>query len=490
MQIDLEKQPLPKKFKRHGKDYFLDTIRQRLVQVTPEEIVRQKIVSYLIHDLNVPENMIIVEAPLAHYDIDSKRRADIVVHGWSEERQCNLPLLVIECKADGVYLGDEVANQAFDYADLLGCDYVAMTDGYNVYCYRYNEKTNAYDNIRILPKYNDLLADKYEKSVIEPIPPRIKFEDLKEYVEEGYPLGIGNSTMLSKAVPATNLSDCLLDIRHKMPVGKYGIFKLIEDYGVRLLTYGNAAGGVQAGPFRSFLIEKDSSTAFVSLAIEAWSSWSKPDIERTYLDVAIDDEFAKSLGEKDLDSLRAKVVERIKADYEVASKMKLKRALLDVLDKEYNFEVPSKLIDAEYDGIVKQYEQAKKYNQLDEYEKSKDEKDLLAEYKEIALRRVKLGLLLSEIGMDAKLTILPEDINKAIAAEAQKYPGQEKAVFDYYLKNKNAVEALKAPVFEEKIVEHVLSKVKLQEKTVTAEELYSFEEDKKESKKTSKKKEK
>ena len=204
--------------------------------------------------------------------------------------------------------------------------------------------------------------------------------------------------------------------------------------------------------------------------------------------VVIDDEFAKSLGEKDLDSLRAKVVERIKADYEVASKMKLKRALLDVLDKEYNFEVPSKLVDAEYDGIVKQYEQAKKYNQLDEYEKNKDEKDLLAEYKEIALRRVKLGLLLSEVGMAAKLTILPEDINRAIAAEAQKYPGQEKAVFDYYLKNKNAVEARKAEVFEEKIVEHVLSKVSLKEKTVTAEELYSFEEDKKPVKKTAAKK--
>ena len=204
--------------------------------------------------------------------------------------------------------------------------------------------------------------------------------------------------------------------------------------------------------------------------------------------VVIDDEFAKSLGEKDLDSLRAKVVERIKADYEVASKMKLKRALLDVLDKEYNFEVPSKLVDAEYDGIVKQYEQAKKYNQLDEYEKNKDEKDLLAEYKEIALRRVKLGLLLSEVGMAAKLTILPEDINKAIAAEAQKYPGQEKAVFDYYLKNKNAVEALKAPVFEEKIVEHVLSQVSLKEKTVTAEELYSFKKDKKPAKKTAAKK--
>lgn len=204
-------------------------------------------------------------------------------------------------------------------------------------------------------------------------------------------------------------------------------------------------------------------------------------------EVEINDEFAKSLGEESLDSLRAKVVERIKGDYENASKMKLKRALLDVLDKEYSFDVPTKLVDAEYDGIVKQYEQAKKYNQLDEYEKSKDEKDLLAEYKDIASRRVKLGLLLSEVGLNAKLTISPDDINKAIMNEAKKYPGQEKAVFDYYLKNKEAVEALKAPVFEEKIVDYVLGQVKLNEKVVPVEELYSFEEDKKVEKKTTKK---
>lgn len=202
--------------------------------------------------------------------------------------------------------------------------------------------------------------------------------------------------------------------------------------------------------------------------------------------VVIDDEFAKSLGEENLESLRGKIVERIKADYENASKMKLKRALLDALDKEYSFEVPQKLVDAEYEGILKQYEQAKKYNQLDEYEKSKDEKDLLNEYKEIALRRVKLGLLLSEIGLAAKLTITPEDINKAIANEAKKYPGQEKAVFDYYLKNKQAVEALKAPVFEEKIVDHILGLAKLNEKIVPVEELYSFDEDKKAEKKAKK----
>lgn len=295
MQIDLEKQPLPKKFKRNGKDYFLDEIRKRLVQVTPEEIVRQRMVSYLIQELNVPKNMIIVEAPIAHYGVESKRRADIVVHGWSEKDKCNIPVLVIECKADGVYLGNAVANQAFDYADLLGCDYVAMTDGYNVYCYRYNEKANAYDNIKNLPVYNDLLADKYEKTVHEPIPSRIKFEDLKEYLKAGYPLEIGKDTILLKAVPALNLSECLLDVRHKMPVGQYGIFKLIEDYGIRLLTYGNAAGGVQSGPFRSFLIEKDGITVFVSLAIEVWNTWGNLDIEKTYLDVAIDDEKSSHL---------------------------------------------------------------------------------------------------------------------------------------------------------------------------------------------------
>ena len=205
--------------------------------------------------------------------------------------------------------------------------------------------------------------------------------------------------------------------------------------------------------------------------------------------VEINDDFAKSLGEESLDKLKSVIAERIKGDYETASRMKLKRALLDNLDKAYNFEVPQGLVDAEYKSIEAQYQQAKKYNQLDESEKAKSEKDLLAEYKDIALRRVKLGLLLSEIGKEAKIEITPDDINKAIMNEAKKYPGQEKAVFDYYLKNKQAVESLKAPVFEEKIVDHILSKAKVNEKTVSIEELYNFDEDKKQAKKTAAKKE-
>ena len=209
---------------------------------------------------------------------------------------------------------------------------------------------------------------------------------------------------------------------------------------------------------------------------------------RAAKEVEINDEFAKSLGEENLDKLKAAIAERIKGDYEAASKMKLKRQLLDNLDNEYKFDVPAGLVDAEYKSIVDQYEQAKKYNQLDESEKNKSEEELLAEYKDIAVRRVKLGLLLSEIGKDAKVTITPDDINKAIMNEAKKYPGQEKAVFDYYLKNKQAIEALKAPVFEEKIVDYVIGKSNVSEKIVSIEELYSFDEDKKAGKKTTAKK--
>ena len=193
------------------------------------------------------------------------------------------------------------------------------------------------------------------------------------------------------------------------------------------------------------------------------------------------------MGEESLDKLKEAIASRIKSDYESASRMKIKRQLLDILDKEYSFEVPQSLVDAEYKAIIDQYEQAKKYNQLDESEKAKSEDEIKKEYKEIAVRRVKLGLLLSEIGQEAKVTIKPEDINAAIMNEAKKYPGQEKMVFDYYLKNKQAVEALKAPVFEEKIVDHIIANSNVTDKTVSVEELYNFNDEAKPAKKQAKK---
>ena len=190
----------------------------------------------------------------------------------------------------------------------------------------------------------------------------------------------------------------------------------------------------------------------------------------------INDEFAKSMGEESLDKLKEKVKQRIAEDYDSASKMKLKRALLDALDKAYKFDVPSKLVDMEYEAIVKQYENAKKNNQLDDEEKNKKEEDLLKEYKDIAIRRVKLGLLLAEVGNEEKIEVTQEDINKAIMNEAQRYPMQAKAILDFYLKNKEALERLRTSVYEEKVVDYVLSKVKTEEKKVSVEELYNFDE--------------
>lgn len=206
--------------------------------------------------------------------------------------------------------------------------------------------------------------------------------------------------------------------------------------------------------------------------------------------VEINDEFAKTVGEESVDGLKESIKNRIKADYENASKMKLKRQLLDKLDEVYRFEIPAGLVAEEFKAIEGQYNHAKKVNQLDKHEQETPEEKLMEEYKVIAARRVKLGLLLSEVGTAEKITVAPDDINKAIMNEAKKYPGQEKAVFDYYLKNAQAVEALKAPVFEEKIIEFVLGKTKIAEKIVSVEELYSFDEDEKPAKTAKKKAEK
>ena len=209
---------------------------------------------------------------------------------------------------------------------------------------------------------------------------------------------------------------------------------------------------------------------------------------REYKPAEINDELAKSAGAKDLADLKKKIEERILQDYDATARIKLKRDLLDALDKEYKFEIPQKLIDAEYEAIEKQYKHAKEHGHLDEEEKKRDEKDVLAEYKEIALRRVKLGLLLSEIGSNAKVTLTADDINKAIANEARRYPGQEQMVYDYYVRNKEAVEALRAPAYEEKIVDHILSLAKVADTEVSVEELYDFTDGSKKSAKKSVKK--
>lgn len=198
---------------------------------------------------------------------------------------------------------------------------------------------------------------------------------------------------------------------------------------------------------------------------------------RRFKDPELNDEFAKVFGADSMDKLRELIKDELEKEYARVARMHTKRALLDVLAEAHSFEVPQGMVDLEFDSIWKQYEEAKKANQLDEEEKAKSEDELKAEYKAIAERRVRLGLLLAQIANDAKVTLDQQDVNNAILAEARRYPGQEKMVFEYYQKNPQAIDALRAPMFEEKVVDYVMTVIKTNDKEMTSKELYAYNPD-------------
>lgn len=189
----------------------------------------------------------------------------------------------------------------------------------------------------------------------------------------------------------------------------------------------------------------------------------------------IDDALAKTLGMEDLKALRAAVEQQMNAEYEMQSRMKLKRALLDVLDENHDFEIPQSMVDAEYQGITRQIEAERKANpQENGAELSEDEQE---ELKLIAERRVRLGLVLSEIGNANKVSVTDQEIQRAVISEAQKYPGQEKMVFEYYQKNRGALDMLRAPLFEEKVVELIFKDANITDKEMSIEELMKEDDD-------------
>lgn len=287
----------PEIYWRKGKSYYLDPIRKKLIYITPEETVRQRVIMYLIEDLHVPTEQIISEQHLAHYGIASKKRADIVIHA-TDEQENSVPLAVVECKAPNVYLDLKAKEQLFEYCDLTGADYAMLTNGIDQYCFKYDEVRKEYITLKDLPDYSSMLSDKYIEWESGELPSRIPFEHLEEFIrndfaqmEPGeYGTDISKLTPLSLAVPVFNFWEGLLDTRIKMPVGKYQIFELIEDYGVRMLSYGNAGGGKFFGPYRSFLVRVNENIEFFSIGVTTYCKSSSPDKVKTCIAVAHDDE--------------------------------------------------------------------------------------------------------------------------------------------------------------------------------------------------------
>ena len=212
----------------------------------------------------------------------------------------------------------------------------------------------------------------------------------------------------------------------------------------------------------------------------------------------LDEEFAKRQGAEGVDDLKTKMRERLGQEYAHLARQRMKRQLLDKLAADHDFDVPPSLADSEFNAIWQQVEREMGHEHHDHdhdhdhhdhdhdhdhhdhdhgHEEVPDEKkeEMKAEYRDIALRRVRLGLLLSEVGRTNSIQVTPEDMQQAVIERARQFPGQEARVVQYYQQNPQAVQELTAPILEDRVVDHILGQVKVTERQVTPEEFMAFE---------------
>ena len=185
----------------------------------------------------------------------------------------------------------------------------------------------------------------------------------------------------------------------------------------------------------------------------------------------INDEFATTLGAESLEKLREMVSEQMGREYEQVSRMKLKRVLLDKLNESHDFELPPSLVDAEFDGIWNQVTQNLDQQGKTFEDEEKSEAEQRVEIRDVAERRVRLGLLLGEIGEKNSVEVSQDELRQALFQEAQKYPGQAREVYEFYEKTPGAIAQLRAPIFEDKVIDLIIEGAQVTDKKVSVEEL-------------------
>ncbi len=191
----------------------------------------------------------------------------------------------------------------------------------------------------------------------------------------------------------------------------------------------------------------------------------------------IDDAFAEANGFENLTEFRKFFADRLEQSRAGASRLKVKRALLDKLAEQADFPAPASLVDAEFAEIWRQVEAEKQAGRLDEEDAGKDEETLRADYRAIAERRVRLGLLVAEIGRTNNVQITEQDMRRAMIAEMQQFPGQEKMIMEFYQKNPRALDRLRGPIFEDKVVDYALELATVTDEEVSAEALFADTDD-------------
>ncbi|MEX2167210.1 MAG: trigger factor [Methyloceanibacter sp.] len=185
------------------------------------------------------------------------------------------------------------------------------------------------------------------------------------------------------------------------------------------------------------------------------------------------DDFAKGLGVESVAKLRETIKARLEQDRAVASRLKVKRALLDALNEGHSFDLPPTLVDNEFQAIWRQVTSDLETSKRSFADEGTTEEKAREEYRDIAARRVRLGLVLSEVGSRNQITVTDDEVNRALLDRIRQFPGQERKVYDFYRNNPELLAEIRAPIFEDKVVDYILELAKVTDKFVTVEELYA-----------------
>ncbi len=193
--------------------------------------------------------------------------------------------------------------------------------------------------------------------------------------------------------------------------------------------------------------------------------------------IELNDELASKLGVESLEKLKEIVRGQIEGQYGNVTRQKVKRQILDQLDEQYKFETPASLVDAEFENIWRQINTDLAQSGKTFADEDTTEEEAREEYRKLAERRVRLGLVLSELGEKAGVEVTEEEMQRALYAQLQQFPGQQREILDYFRNTPGAAASLRAPIFEEKVIDQLLSEIDVTDKTVSKEELLADDEE-------------
>jgi trigger factor len=327
--------------------------------------------------------------------------------------------------------------------------------------------------VEVLPEIQPM---DFAELKLERLRPEVPEEEVRSALER-----VARQQRKSEAVERTAETGDVVAIDFKGSVdGKEFPGGNAEGYSLELGTSSFIPGfedqmvGAKAGETRTVSVTFPADYGAPDLAGKAATFEVKVNEVRALQPQPLDDSLAQAVGMEKLDELRQSLSEQIERNYEDLARQRLKRTLLDRLAEHHEFAVPQGMVDIEFGAIWRQFEQerARQKSAGDaEPEEAINEEEVKVEYRAIAERRVRLGLLLAEVGRNHNISVTPDEINRALTERARQFPGQERRVIEYYRNHPEAIDQVRAPIFEDKVIDFILEKAEVTERRVPVSEL-------------------